>query len=406
MSFQNREIAALTPDSVSTMEARINAEKQTIERIIDPTHPEYQNYLKLSAEAQSTISRGQLAMQMGQGELALQSLQNLQDIYKAIVPIREQMVLRNMGQTTSLGGLSLPLQMDVFRETPVGQSTMGQKAIQGLEKMSSMLLANPEDFSTPQEFSKNSFFLRSPNSVAVDFAKLNATEKALKQFESARIPGMEGTISSLRSGLNSLRAVDPIRSGWNDFHQRLEGMRGTTNLRPLRILGFLGSGLLATFGLGVSIVTKQAPTWPTYMWGGITALTLNPKLARNFTSDGPTLNALDAARKLQEPSIQYLFRPGAFSGDIGAQAIGEMQALKQSNALRPLLKQDGVNMAQLQHIAADSPALLQAMRGLSSDSERKQALQTLATANQDQSDFMGEMVRIKPLVRPSIGFTV
>lgn len=343
----NREALALKHEKLKEADLKFKQEEEKIRSILNPNHPKYPDYQRLSAEAASKIAQIGLLTTMGDGAGALLAYERLGQIYDDIVQIRIEMLqsqLATEGQSDK--------QFD-----SLFQANGGKNAFSDIRQDMERMLFPPTD-------RKNPFFQRQGESrpALVNFGKIAEVRAQLQRMKATNVPGIDRVEPAMEARLRMLESTDPVRQGYSELNQTIRQMKGEFDWRPLRTIGVMAGGLLFTLGAGLSLHSGEFPSWPTWLWGAVMMFSKNPAMLQGRA--GEVVTAFEKTR----PAMDLLKK---FTGS----DLKELRLLLDKN--KDFRKLNSGNMQQLTLFLKDSPQLLASFGKLSSDQDRLAVLQMI-----------------------------
>ncbi len=222
------------------------------------------------------------------------ALETLKELYADAIEMRAEMFPDKMRKEMGLepgadieGALSKGL--DTLGSM---QSKDGRNIGEELGKIAKGLSDEPVDVLSAQNAKsryweldrKTGFPSIKPRQVSEDEENLQQIKNEIsttQTFEQHKELGE--TIKKLELGIAELKRVDPAKTA--TYEWQIANAPRKMDTKPLRVLGILGGGLIGGLGLGHALVKGHDVTWPTVMWAGVAAYSLNPTMFQGKTKD-------------------------------------------------------------------------------------------------------------------------
>ncbi len=237
--------------------------------------------------------------------------------------------------------------------------------------------------------------------VAEDQKFVLQTEQQLKGTQTLKDhPEIQKTIEKIKTGLLELRKVNPTGTAMYDWQVKNAPRKMDT--KPLRVLGILSGGLIAGLGIGHSLYTGKELTWPTAMWAGVAAYSLNPKMFQG--REKAAIESFQKYNSAERKKILSLISAEAFEEftDLSKEELKtfrkKVQGIATNNARNPKSR-ELLTKADIGTIAREgSPlyVLLVDREKLNQDPRRiLAAVDLILTASKNDIDVIREMIEHK-----------
>lgn len=234
--------------------------------------------------------------------------------------------------------------------------------------------------------------------VAEDQKFVLQAEQQLKGTQTIKDhPEIQETINRIKTGLLEIRKVNPTMTAMYDWQVKNAPRKMDT--KPLRVLGILSGGLIAGLGIGHSLATGKDLTWPTAMWAGVAAYSLNPKMFQG--REKAAIEAFQKYNSTERKKLLGLFSAKAFEEftDLSKEELKtfrkKVQSVATNNARNPKSR-ELLTKADIGTIAPEGSSLyvlLVDREKLNQDPKRiLAAIDLILTASKNDIDVMREMI--------------
>ena len=234
--------------------------------------------------------------------------------------------------------------------------------------------------------------------VAEDQKFVLQAEAQLKDTQTMQDhPEIQKTIEKIKTGLLEIRKVNPTGTAMYDWQVKNAPRKMDT--KPLRVLGILSGGLIAGLGVGHSLYTGKELTWPTAMWAGVAAYSLNPKMFQG--REKAAIESFQKYGSAERKKLLGLISTEAFEEftDLSKEELKafrkKVQGIATNNARNPKSR-ELLTKADIGTIAREgSPlyVLLVDREKLNQDPRRiLAAVDLILTASKNDIDVMREMI--------------
>lgn len=371
-----------------------------LDSLIDPSHERFPEYQKLSTTAKSAYERIKLNLSIPHGLAHIDAeILHLNDMYETALQIRGEMAVSNIRKDLGIphGG---SLESEIDRRVSDALSSLDSRNAGTIErgelmKMLYGLNVNPADL---REGSVPENYYYMPKSGIVNFARVTAAEKMVASLHraSAINPSFADIADMLETGINRIKAIEPGRAEAYAMHTGHYD-RMAMDKKPLRIVGAVGAGLIAVFGLGQYLyktATSEEGKGPGFSmlipaWAAVALACVNPKI---FFQSG-TEKALATYEDLGRPAKREVIS----NGFNNPEALAELQELRRDNptALRNLSKLDSLNIAQVEALTGSSDSALTKTLSSMTDDQRPSALRMFGKDKMDEGEIelTGELMK-------------
>lgn len=394
---QRQELAGMGPERLEQERGRWAELKMSVEAV--RTHPLLPELERIGAQAATLWQRNAMLMNMPEsGEQISHNWEQMGELYQQATELRARMLGTRLQSTFGTDPGADPREQVLDRlNTSFSVNDGNNRDMRAINRTLSTyargLTADPTAVLDGSARDAH-FYRRNRNGrLIVDWNRVEEAQRNINMIAaspaSAINPGQRELLQQMRSGMQQLGAVDPVGAAIADWRSGVPVRQ--TDHRPLRFVTAVGASFIT--GIGLIMGAKNGFTWPTAMWAGIAALSINPNLARSST-----FNAVQRLSHLSEPRTQNLIQHSGLSGDEGAAALEELQELRRERRadVDSLLRSGRpVTMAQIGLLTEgrDTP-LVQAMARLPNDDERAQFLRSFTTArSRDEQQITREFIR-------------
>lgn len=359
-------------------------------------HPKEAEFKKLSEEAKSILGRMsvQLTLPTGLSNIE-QAAEKLKEMYERAVSLRAEIAQDNIRQSFGVApgqDLQTVLETDIEKATESLGTGFQNSVSTDLKKLSNAFIVNPAEVLESNSVAGNRFFTNIRGKAAVDFDQVDKARASLNQLREAgrANPALATLADKFETGLRQVEAVDPLRGAHHRwYNETFAGKRMDT--KPLRILGALVGGLVTTFGIGQTLLSKDHNLSPvTVGWAAATMFFVNPSFLR---SNGT--RALEIVTAFGSPQVNDLVSAG-FKGKEGRAAFDELQEISKNNptALKALQKSlQPLNMAQIGQLTDNPSSPLLKILSKMPEEKRVLALREFGQRmSDDEREFKGQML--------------
>jgi len=371
-----------------------------LDPLIDPTHERFPEYQELSTKAKALWERLKLNLGIPNGlEEIDKQIGPLNEMYETALQIRGEMAVSNIRKDLHIpaGG---SFEGEVERRVDAALSSLSSRDAGIIErgelmKMLYGLNVNPADL---REGSVPENFYYWPKSGIINFDKVSAAEKMIQELRRASSgePKFADIADMLETGINRIKAIEPGRAEAYAMHTgHYERMAMDT--RPLRIVGAVGAGLIAIFGLGQYLyksATSEEGKGPGFsllipMWAAVALACVNPKI---FFQTG-TEKVVEMVAHVGRPAVREVIADGFDDPE----ALAELQELRREKptAFKELSKLDSLNLAQVEALTGSTDSVLTKTLSGMTDDVRPAALRMFGKDKMDESEIelTGELMK-------------
>ncbi len=395
---QRQELAGMGPDRLESERSRWAELKMSVEAV--RTHPLLPELERIGAQAATLWQRNAMLMNMPDaGEQISRNWEQMGELYQQAMELRARMLGTRLQSTFGLAPGSDPREdimdrLNTSFSVPEGTNSSMRAINRTLSTYARGLTADPSAVLDGSARDAH-FYRRNRNGrLMVDWNRMEAAYRNIDMIAaspaSAINPEQRQLLQQMRSGIGQMEAIDPVGAAIADWRRSVPVRQ--TDYRPIRFLTGVGASFIT--GIGLIMGAKHGFTWPTALWAGIAALSINPSLARSNT-----YNAVRRLSYLNEPQIQNVIQHSGLSGDRGAAAIEELHELgrgENRSQLNALIRgNQPITMAQIGQLTdGRNTPLVEAMARLGSDEERKLFLQSfLQSRSRDEQQITREYIR-------------
>lgn len=380
------------------------AKWEELDTLVKPDHPMMPEYERIRAHAETIITKRMpltFSMTDGKGlELFEKEAEILADLYEKAERIRSQMATDNMHAAFEIpAGTTFDTVMEKEVEAATdGLGSRGEAIQSKLLQIAQGLGKNASEVREGDIEGNFFFFGNGPAAGMVDFDKVAEAEKFLVDLKrtGAVTPKLAALAEKLQLGIDQMRQIDPLRARDRARWDAFMAAKGTTNNKPLRILGVVLGGLITAFGLGrnaYQVFKGETPSInaATFGWAAVTMFSLNPKLLQNAPQ-----KAIDQIAELGRPDVRKIVANG-WKGEDGKKALEEMQEIKANNnqLLRKLTTQEKINNAQIAALVDDKDSPLLRVLSRMKEEDRPEALRIMsARLDDDQIQLLSAMMDV------------
>ncbi len=401
-SREAQDIRRLGPEQVDVEQRKWSEMQQSVERLRD--HPLMPQLERVAVQAQSVLQRIVMMENMpGSEAMVSRGWQELGQMYNEAVRIRASML--GDGVRVSMGiEPGVPLQDGMVQRLRAAFQADGNQAMRSvvemLEPFARGLGVNPNDVQANRVMPGNIFYLRDAEGVLrINHRSVTQAYEALTQVSASVVsqlnPQQQEVLEGMRRSLAQLEQVDPVRSDLAARYRLANSHQ--TDMRPLRMVAAVGATFISGLGLAMGLKSGNI-TWPTWLWGGIAALSINPDLLK-----GQGFQTMKGLAFMGQNDAQMVLRQ--IDPVYGPLAIAEAVALRtrKPDVYAQLTRsQTGVTRVQLERLVGSSDSPLLRVMDKVPDVDRGTVLNVLAKpSSRDEMQIMQRYVQNRNQVQPT-----
>lgn len=350
-----------------------------LDKLVDPTHPRFREYMDLSTKAKTAYETIKLNLSIPGGLTNIDStIESLNEMYEEALAIRGDMAVHGIRRNLGVpDGVSL--ESDIDRRVDAAFTGIDESRRSAIENRLLPMLyglgVNPADV---REGSAIDNFYYFPNIGAVNFEKTTAAREMVKELRVAATvaPGLNGIADTLEQGVERIEAIEPGRAAAHQYSEERNAAR-SIDTKPLRIVGALGAGLITIFGLSQFLINKvrgkDVGFSPAILgWAVATMALVNPK----FLLQSGSSKALEEITNIGLPETRRVIS-GGFKNP---EALAELQDLRGDAVSAKLMQEfsqlEKLNAAQVTELTGSTVSpLTQTLLAMSEDLRPRALLQ-------------------------------
>ncbi len=405
---QRQNFEALGPKKVEQERAKWQQLKDSTEQLRD--HPLRKELAEIGAKAARIWETNVMLMQIpNSGEQILKNWEKMKELYGQAMDVRARMLGTSMQVSFNADprvSLRDTVRDDVHTNFAI-EGSNNNSSLRSIEavvqKYAAALTVDPQAL---QSGAQRSIFYRwnaKTNRYQVDYQAIRKARTEIASIKGSKIaalnPKQMEILGKIEIGIDQIAQVDPVGNQldrWRNAYPQTQ-----TDMRPLRLMSALGGALITGVGLIMGYRTGNF-SWPTALWAGVTAVSINPDLVKSGS-----YNSLKRLEYLNDPTTQNVINKSHLTGDKGAKVVEEAQALNRSKRgnIAALLKSGKpLTLAQMSEIIGEeNTPLLQTMASLN-DKERAELLKILSISkNRDDQQIVREYIRARDRIEPQLG---
>lgn len=226
----------------------------------------------------------------GGAEKVKEAWDKLKELYKDAIEMRAEMFPDTMRKAMTLEpGADIEGKLSEGLNTLTGKEAGHEKNLgDEMARIAKGLSDEPADVLSSQNAKSRYWYLNKKTGFP-DIVQRNVNQdkkfiiEAEKQLQGVMTEELRESMSQIMMGLLELEKVNPVMT--STYEWQLANAPRKMDTKPLRLLGILGGGLIGGLGLGHALVKGHDVTWPTVMWAGVAAYSLNPNMFQGKTKD-------------------------------------------------------------------------------------------------------------------------
>jgi hypothetical protein len=408
---QGQELASMTPERLDQERDRWQLLKQSVEALRN--HPLMPELERIGAQAGSLWQRNAMLINMPEsGEQIVENWRRMNELYNRASELKARMLGTRMeavfGADGAQGGQgsvrdSAMDRLNTLFSVDGGTANGSMNAVnRTLSTYLRGLTADPNEVLAGNSRDGHFYGRRRDGQLGVNWRNVDLARQNIDMIARSPMaqmnPDQQRLLQQMRDGIQQVESIDPIGAAMANWRRSVP--RRETDYRPIRFLTGIGASLITGYGLYMG--NKHGFTWPTALWAGIAAISVNPDLLRNST-----YHSLQRMSYLGEPSTLNMLQRGGVSGDRGAAIMEELQELQRTNpaGLNALIRRNQpVTMAQIGALTEGrNTPLVQALSRMENDMQRNAFLHTFVQSrSRDDQQILREFVRSRDRIDPRL----